>query len=83
MESKMVEPLLKQQLEVLENELSNLHTQLHSQGTSNMKDLSLITVIPKWSGTDTAICVHDFLTLLNRLPRLETGVLLTKADLTL
>jgi primosomal protein N' len=50
-EDKMSEALLKQQTEVLENKLSNLRTQVHSQGTS-VKNLSLITIILKWSGTD-------------------------------
>jgi hypothetical protein len=40
--------------------LRNLSTQVRSQRNSNMKDLSLISLIPKWSGTDKAISIHEF-----------------------
>jgi hypothetical protein len=55
----MAESLLKQQIEALENELSNLCTQVRSEANSNMRHLSSISLIPKWSGTDRGISVHE------------------------
>ena len=60
METKSEEELLKQQVEVLQRELGNLRLQVTSQSPVQSKDLSLINLIPKWSGTDKAVNVRDF-----------------------
>ena len=45
---------LKQQTEQLQTELGNLRVQVSSQVPQQTKDLSLLGLVPKWSGTDKA-----------------------------
>ena len=60
METKSEETLLKQQVELLQRELGNLRVQVTYQNPVQPKDLSLINLIPRWSGTDKAVNVKDF-----------------------
>jgi hypothetical protein len=48
-----------QQLARLQLEIQNLHAQLHSK-TQATKDLCMVTLINKWSGTDKSQPVNDF-----------------------
>ena len=43
----------------LQLELQNLQAQLQTR-TPVTKDLSLVALVPKWSGTDKAIPLHEF-----------------------
>jgi hypothetical protein len=48
-----------QQMARLQLEVQNLQAQLQTR-TPVTKDLSLVALVPKWSGTDKAIPLHEF-----------------------
>ena len=48
-----------QQMARLQLEVQNLQAQLHTR-TLITKDLSLVALVPKWSGTDKAVPFHEF-----------------------
>jgi hypothetical protein len=54
----MAEPVA-QQLARLQLEVQNLHAQLQAK-TQATKDLSMVTLINRWSGTDKSQPVNDF-----------------------
>jgi hypothetical protein len=49
-----------QQTARLQAEVHNLQAQLVAMPTAT-KDMSLVSLIPKWSGTDKATPLHEFL----------------------
>jgi len=51
---------LEKLVENLQAEISNLRAQVSSGRPTAPKDLSLISLIPKWSGTQKAISVKEF-----------------------
>jgi hypothetical protein len=55
----MVEALLRLQIETLQTQLASLQTQINSGRPTTTKDLSLVSLIPKWAGTDKSMSVHD------------------------
>jgi len=55
----MVENLQKL-VESLQAEISNLRTQVSSGRPTVPKDLSLISLIPKWSGAEESVSVKEF-----------------------
>jgi len=48
-----------QQMARLQLEVQNLKAQLHTR-TPVTKNLSLVELVPKWSGTDKAVSLHEF-----------------------
>jgi len=52
---------LQKLVESLQTEISNLHAQISSSRPTATKDLSLISVIPKWSGTEKSVGMKDIL----------------------
>jgi len=48
-----------QQIARLQLEVPNLEAQLQTR-TPVTKDLSLVALVPKWSGTDKTIPLHEF-----------------------
>ena len=48
-----------QKMARLQLEVQNLQAQLHTR-TPVTKDLSLVALVPKWSGTDKAVSLHEF-----------------------
>ena len=48
-----------QQMARLQLEVQNLQAQLHTR-TPITKDFSLVALVPKWSGTDKAVPLHEF-----------------------
>jgi len=48
-----------QQMARLQIEVQNLQAQLHTR-TPVTKDLSLVALVPKWSGPDKAVPLHEF-----------------------
>jgi hypothetical protein len=56
----MAEALLRQQIESLQAQLTSLHTQMNSGRPTTTKDLSLVSLIPKWAGTDKSMSVYEF-----------------------
>ena len=50
---------LAQQMARLQLEVQNLQAQLHTR-TPVTKDLSLVVLVPKCSGTDKAVPLHEF-----------------------
>ena len=47
-------------VESLQAEISNLRAQVSPSRTTATKDLSLISLIPKWSGTEKSVSVKEF-----------------------
>jgi hypothetical protein len=60
MATKTDEVLLKEQIEQMQTELRNLRVQVSAPLSQQTKDLSLVGLIPKWSGSDKAVSVKDF-----------------------
>jgi hypothetical protein len=56
----MAEAQLRHQLESLQLELSQLRTQVTTGRSTVPKDLSLVSLIPKWSGTEKSVPLADF-----------------------
>lgn len=56
----MEEVLLKEQIEQMQTELRNLRVQVSAPVPQQTKDLSLLGLIPKRSGSDKAVSVKDF-----------------------
>jgi hypothetical protein len=54
-----LEDAMQQQMVRLQTELQHMQAQLSTRPTSS-KDMSLVTLIPKWSGTDKATPLHEF-----------------------
>jgi hypothetical protein len=50
-----------QVVESLQTEISNLRAKVISGRPTAQKDLSLISLIPKWSGTEKSVSVKEFL----------------------
>jgi hypothetical protein len=48
------------QMSRLQAQLQNLQAQLQTRPPVT-KDLSLVGMVPKWSGTDKAVPLHEFL----------------------
>jgi hypothetical protein len=57
----MAEAQLRQQIESLQAELGNLRTQVVPGRQIVAKDLSLVSQIPKWTGTQRSISLEEFL----------------------
>jgi len=51
---------LEKSVENLQAEISNLRTQVSSGRPTSLKNLSLISLIPKWSGTEKSVSVKEF-----------------------
>ena len=51
---------LQKLVESLQAEISNLRAQISSGRPTAPKDLSLISLIPKWSGTEKSVSVNEF-----------------------
>jgi hypothetical protein len=51
---------LQKLVESLQAEISNLRAQVTSGRPTAPKDLSLISLIPKWSGTEKSVNVKEF-----------------------
>jgi len=51
---------LEKLVENLQGEISNLRAQVSSGRPTAPKDLSLISLIPKWSGTQKSVSVKEF-----------------------
>ena len=51
---------LRKLVESLQAEISNLRAQVSSGRPTAPKDLSLISLIPKWSGTEKSVSVKQF-----------------------
>ena len=56
---KMAENLQKI-VESLQAEVRNLRAQVSSGRSTTAKDLSLVSLIPKWSGTEKSVSVEEF-----------------------
>jgi hypothetical protein len=56
----MVEAQLKQQIESLQAELSELRMQVCAGRSTVAKDLSLVSFIPKWAGTEKSVSLNEF-----------------------
>jgi hypothetical protein len=56
----MAEEQLKEQIASLQAELTNLRVQMRSGPPTAPKDLSLMALIPKWTGTAESIPVSEF-----------------------
>ena len=52
---------LQKVVQDLQAEINNLRAQVKSGKPTAPKDLSLISLIPKWSGTENSVSVKDFL----------------------
>ena len=48
-----------QRMARLQLEVQNLQAQLYTR-TPFTKDLSLVALVPKWSGTDKVVRLHEF-----------------------
>ena len=57
-------------LESLQAEISNLRGQVSSGSPTALKDLSLISLIPKWSGTEKSVSVKEFFELVESSARI-------------
>jgi hypothetical protein len=51
---------LQKLVENLQAEISNLRSQVSSGRPTAPKDLSLISLIPRWSGTEKSVIVREF-----------------------
>ena len=51
---------LQKVVEDLQPEINNLQAQVNSRRPTAQKDLSLISLIPKWSGTENSVRVKEF-----------------------
>ena len=51
---------LQKLVESLQAEISNMRAQVSSSRPTVTKDLSLISLIPKWSGTEKSVSVKEF-----------------------
>ena len=47
-------------VENLQAEISNMRAKIRSRMPAAPKDLSLISLIPKWSGTEKSVTVKEF-----------------------
>jgi hypothetical protein len=56
------------QMSRLQAEIQNLQAQLQMRPPVT-KDLSLVTMVPKWSGTDKAVPLHEFFEILESTAR--------------
>jgi hypothetical protein len=56
----MAKEQLKAQIASLQAELANLRVQMRSGHPTAPKDLSLMALIPKWTGTAESIPVSEF-----------------------
>jgi hypothetical protein len=56
------------QMSRLQAEIQNLQAQLQRRPQVT-KDLSLVGMVPKWSGTDKAVPVHEFFEILESTAR--------------
>ena len=56
----MAEAQLRQQIESLQVQLANLQTQINAGRPTAPKDLSLVSLIPKWAGTEKCMSAHEF-----------------------
>jgi hypothetical protein len=56
----MAEAFLRQQIESLQAQLASLQTQVNSGRPTATQDLSLVSLIPRWAGTDKSMSVHEF-----------------------
>ena len=69
----MIDTKLQAELAESKNEILKLRERL-SMGTPTVyKDLSLISLFPKWSGLESDVTLEDFLILLKVLPKQEGG----------
>jgi hypothetical protein len=57
-ELKLEDPIA-QQMARLQDEVQNLQMQLVARPTA-AKDMSLVSLIPKWSGTEKVTPLHEF-----------------------
>jgi len=51
---------LEKLVENLQAEISNMPAQIRSRMPTAPKDLSLISLIPKWPGTEKSVTVKEF-----------------------
>jgi hypothetical protein len=56
------------QMSRLQAQLQNLQTQLQTRPPVT-KDFSLVGMVPKWSGTDKAVPLHEFFEILESTAR--------------
>jgi len=54
------ESRLKLELSEAQNEIQRLRDQLATAPPTGYKDLSLISLVPKWSGSESAISLEEF-----------------------
>jgi hypothetical protein len=66
--NKMAESLQKL-VESLQAEVQNLRAQISSGRPTAPKDLFLVSLIPKWSGTERAVSVTEFLNWWSHQPK--------------
>jgi hypothetical protein len=57
----MAEARLQTELADTKAELKRLRESLHRGAPTVHKDLSLVSLVPKWSGTDTSISLDEFI----------------------
>jgi hypothetical protein len=57
----MAEARLQNELAETKAELNRLRESLHRGAPTVHKDLSLVSLVPKWSGTDTSISLDEFI----------------------
>jgi len=65
---------LQKLVENLQAEINNLQRQVSSGRLTVPKDLSLISLIPRWSGTKSQLVWKSFLNLWSRQPEQAAGV---------
>jgi hypothetical protein len=63
-----------QQMARLQLEVQNLQAQLQTR-TPDTKDLSLVALVPKWSGTDKAIPLQEFFETVERTGKIGNWTL--------
>jgi hypothetical protein len=51
---------LQKLVEILQAEVRNLRAQVSSSRPTTAKELSLVSLLPKWSGTEKSVSVEDF-----------------------
>jgi hypothetical protein len=66
------------QMSRLQAEIQNLQAQLQTRPLVT-KDLSLVAMVPKWSGTVKAVPLHDFFEILEILQVLEIECKITSS----
>jgi hypothetical protein len=73
----MAESHLRQQLESVQLEICHLCTQVPSGRPTAPKDLSLVSYIPKWPGTEKSVHLEEFFETIETTGRVGN---LTEAD---